>query len=140
MPGFLIPADINRLLPASAVDPGRLAEQTLLASPGALVMKDGELFRIPTRVPATKNDGICIHLTEGRCAIHANAPFGCAFFDCGPERPGLAQKALMAVHRDWHNGGVYSLIWRHLKAKGLTQHAPEVVRTRMRQEFQRVWI
>jgi hypothetical protein len=99
-------------------------------------MKEDELFRIPTLVPATKNDGSCIHLTAvGQCAIHANAPFGCAFFDCGPEKPGLAQKALIAVHRDWHNGGAYSRIWRHLMAKGLTQHAPEVLRSRMGQQF-----
>ena len=61
---------------------------------------------------------------------------GCAFFDCGPEKPGLAQKALMDVHRNWHNGGVYSLIWRYLNGKGLRQQAPEVLRTRMRQQFQ----
>ena len=132
MPGFLIPADLDRLVPLTAADPLKFAEQALLASPGALVMKDGELFRIPTLVPATNNDGSCIHLTaDGQCAIHANAPFGCAFFDCGLERPGLAQKALMAVHRDWHNGGVYSLIWRYLNAKGRTQLPPEVLRARI---------
>ena len=34
----------------------------------------------------------------------------------------------MAVHRDWLNGGVYSLIWRYLNAKGLTQHTQVVFR------------
>jgi hypothetical protein len=136
MPGFLIPADLDRMLPARFTDPLKLVEQALLASPGALVMKDGDLFRIPTLVPATKKDGSCIHLTtDGQCAVHANAPFGCAFFDCGTEVPGLAQRGVLAVHRDWIDGGIYSFLWRHLNARGRTQQPPEVLRLRIRTDL-----
>src|SRR5262245_26676119 len=90
MPGHLIPADLDRLLEGVA-DPGKWAEDNLLASPGALAMNTttGRTFRIRTLVPAVKPDGSCIHLTEDRkCAIHENAPFGCAFFSCGTEVKG----------------------------------------------------
>jgi hypothetical protein len=68
-------------------DPFERAEENLLASPGARVMDvaTGRQFRVGTLVPAKKADGSCIHLGEdGKCAIRAVAPFGCAFFDCGP--------------------------------------------------------
>src|SRR6266446_1724770 len=85
MPGYLIPSDLDRMIPIG-VDPLTWAEMNLLASPGALVMKNLQFFRIPTLVPSTKADGSCINLTpEGLCSIHETAPFGCAFFDCGPE-------------------------------------------------------
>jgi len=52
LPGYLIPADLKRMIPAHAQS-FDWAEQNLLASPGALVVKDRVLFRIPTLVPAT---------------------------------------------------------------------------------------
>jgi hypothetical protein len=136
MPGFLIPADLERLAPnMNWVDLFDWAERNLLASPGALVMKDGELFRIPTLVPAVKADGSCIHLTNGQCGIHENAPFGCAFFDCGPDRrDGIVVASLTAVHKAFlDETSLYRLVWFHLFTKGLRQSAPEVLRKRMAQ-------
>jgi hypothetical protein len=153
MPGFLIPADLDRLFP----DDGGLdwAAANLLASPGALVMRGGETFRIPTLVPATKPDGTCVNLSNsGLCQIHAAAPFGCAFFDCGPERGNLSKTGLMAVVGAWVEFGRlaerdntdapgilidisektpyrYAAIWQYLWSIGKRQKRPDELRARM---------
>lgn len=135
MPGFLIPSDLGRMIPAGS-DPMAWAETNLLASPGALVMKSGsgDVFRIPTLVPAIKKDGSCIHLQgskrNSKCAIHEIAPFGCAFFDCGTEREGLSFEGLMAVYNAGSNS-LYYRLWQHLQDGGWRQQAPEVLRKRM---------
>lgn len=135
MPGFLIPADLTRMIPPDVV-PTEWAEDCLLASPGALVLKAGRVFRIHTLVPAVKADGSCIHLNaDKRCDIHAIAPFGCAFFDCGPyeaqtERSHLG---LIAVMEAWENNDLYARIWRHLDRTGHRQSKPDILRERMRQ-------
>jgi len=133
MPGFLIPADLTRLIPAG-VDPLQWAEVNLLASPGALVAdtSTGTMFQIPTLVPAVKPDGSCIHLdAEGRCGIHAVAPFGCSHFDCGPERGNLSHKGIRAV-LDAHNAGdLYTWLWEHLWNHGRRQKGPGELRAAM---------
>ena len=68
MPGCLIPSDLDRMIPRTT-DPFRWAESNLLASPGAVAMKNGKLFRIPTLVPATKADGSCINLSANLRSI-----------------------------------------------------------------------
>src|SRR5665213_2208655 len=99
MPGFLIPSDLDRIIPQGA-DPFLWAETNLLASPGATALKDGEIIQIPTLVPAIKEDRSCKFLsTLSQCTIHEIAPFGCAFFDCGPEVPGLSAKGIMEVYK-----------------------------------------
>lgn len=138
MPGFLIPQDLERLIPPGIEGPAiyEWAERNLLASPGALAMDTttGNTFRIGTLVPAVKPDGSCIHLTADRlCDIHPAAPFGCAFFDCGPERNGVSRDGLMAVLRA-HREGLYGQIWRHLWNAGQRQKPPEELRARMRRE------
>src|SRR5208337_1439820 len=100
MPGFLIPSDLERMIPAG-VDPYLWADKNLLASPGALVMKDGETF-------------------------------GCAFFDCGPERGSLSSQGLVEVMKAWRAGGLYAKLWRRLWSRWKRQHKPEVLRQRMR--------
>lgn len=132
MPGTLIPADLARLIPKDVI-PTQWAENNLLASPGALVMRDQKLERIRTLVPATKSDGSCIHLTcEGRCAIHENAPFACAFFDHDtPPRDALSVRGLIEVMKAWATNHLYAQIWLHLDALGKKQHPPEVLRQRM---------
>lgn len=134
MPGFLIPADLDRMIPAGA-DPFEWAESNLLASPGALVSADGKLFRIPTLVPAVKEDGSCTHLQggkrNGKCTIHQIAPFGCSFFDCGPERGNLSRHGLMAVYDATHEDSLYRKLWLHLSNLGHTQLAPEELRKRI---------
>ncbi len=138
MPGFLIPTDLDYMLPAG-VDPLVWAETNLLASPGALVMKGLQTFRIPTLVPAVKADGSCINLTpEGLCSIHDISPFGCAMFDCGPERNQLSHSGLNAVyHAIFVNPvSLYRRIWTHLAERGLVQQAAEVLRAKMRKELE----
>jgi hypothetical protein len=132
MPGFLIPADLDRMI-SSGVAPLVWAETNLLASPGALAVKDGKQFRIKTLVPAVKRDGSCIHLIDDRCTIHAVAPFGCAFFDCGPERGNISVQGLIQVMEAWREDSIYQRIWEHLSAIGKTQLKPDILRDRMRQ-------
>src|SRR5947209_5313490 len=84
LPGYLVPADLERMHRYLAPDQNlrAWAKEHLLASPGALVMSDARTFRIQTLVPARRSDGACVFLTaDGRCAIHSVSPFGCAFFD-----------------------------------------------------------
>lgn len=132
MPGFLIPADLARMVPPGS-DPFEWAERNLLASPGALVSSDGKRFRIPTLVPAVKQDGSCVNLTsDGRCAIHGVSPFGCAFFSCGPEVGGLSAKVLSSIMLDCLNpDGLYKRIWLSLYDKGRTQVSADELRARM---------
>ncbi len=133
MPGFLIPADLDRMLGLCLdMKPLPWAEFTLLASPGALVMRGTDFFRIPTLVPRTKENGECTFLLGTYCGIHSVAPFGCAYFDCGPERGDLSKKGLMAVRDAWRDrSSMYVKVWHHLFDKGLVQQAPEVLRKRM---------
>src|SRR4051812_14553427 len=84
VPGYLVPADLQRMRDqlAPGQDLTEWARKHLLASPGALVMRAGQMFRIRTLVPARRTDGACLFLTADRhCAIHRASPFGCAFFD-----------------------------------------------------------
>ena len=121
------------MIPLGA-NPFLWAEKHLLASPGAIVRnsRTGQVFRVATLVPATKPDGSCENLTaDGRCQIHAIAPFGCAFFDCGPEHSGLSVKGMLAVYDDHRTNGLYHRIWRHLFALGRVQAPPEALRRRM---------
>ncbi len=130
MPGFLIPADLDRMIPP-CTDPFEWAHTNLLASPGALVMKDGRMFRIGTLVPVVKPDGSCAHLTaEGRCDIWEIAPFGCAFFSCGPEPVGLSHRGLHAVMTAGDES-LYNRLWRYLDLRGKRQKAPDILRRRM---------
>jgi hypothetical protein len=137
MPGFLIPADLERMAPQVA--PLQWAEDHLLASPGALVMKGLSFFRIPTLVPKTKTDGSCVNLQpDNRCAIHAIAPFGCAFFDCKSKRGDeLSRNGLMTVYQSFFvdEKSLYREIWMHLSERGMTQHPAEALREKMRKEL-----
>ncbi len=140
MPGFLLPSDLGRMIPAD-IEPFAWAETNLLASPGALVMQGSLQFRIPTLVPSIRPDGSCRNLTpEGLCSIHEIAPFGCSFFDChgGPGQDHLAHIGLHAIYKsiflDRHS--LYRRLWTHLAERGLVQQAAEVLRAKMRKELE----
>jgi hypothetical protein len=130
MPGFLIPSDLTRMIP-HGTDPIEYGMQHLLASPGAIAVKHGIEFRIPTLVPATKHDGSCKHLNGRSCGIWEVSPFGCAFFDCGPERGELSRQGLMAVMQAWQKPSLYQDVWNVLWEAGKRQHGPEVLRKLM---------
>jgi hypothetical protein len=120
LPGYLVPADLDRIRAHLAPEEDLLswARRCLLASPGALVARGGKRFRIPTLVPARRPDGACLFLTDaGRCVIHAVSPFGCAFFDVHQDiAEGDARSAagLQAVLSDWRADGPYAEVWRAL--------------------------
>jgi hypothetical protein len=138
LPGFLIPADLERMIPEGE-DPLKWAEVNLEASPGANVKKDGETFRIPTLVMASKEDGSCIYFEKRKCLIWETSPFGCAFFDCrskdDPEQDRiqhqLSQHGLKAVFDAWRTDSLYKRVWYHLMESGHESEPPEDKRARM---------
>jgi len=119
------------MIPAGA-NPYEWAENNLLASPGYVVMSQetGEVFRIGTLVPAVKTDGSCKFFVAGLCAIHENAPFGCAFFGCGCDES-VAGPGCAAIYDAIRKPDeLYFRLWAHLAYKGLIQPGPEVLRQR----------
>jgi len=138
IPGYLIPADLERMHQhlAPGEDLRAWAKQNLLASPGALVMRRGQIFRIPTLVPARRPNGACIYLTTtDQCAIHAVSPFGCAFFDSHMahiEADQRSKRGLQAVLEAWDASGPYAQVWVALAGDGLVAQPPEVARQQLR--------
>lgn len=112
IPGSLDVADLDRLCPAGQ-DVFAWAEQHLRALTGKPV---------PTLVPARQANGHCHWLYDGKCTVHANAPFGCAFFDThqSDEEVERRRSATMAARReDAAARGLYYRVWLHLCQKGL---------------------
>jgi hypothetical protein len=134
IPAYLKPGDRERLLPPDA-DPEAWDREHLRASPGALVLIGGQVARIPTIVPATVADGLACHwLKDGRCTVHADAPFGCAFFSCkqtGRESDLLSAQGLYEILADRRDGGPYSQLWARLWAAGLRSPEPAAKRAAM---------
>lgn len=139
LPGYLIPADLDRIHQhlAPGEDLAAWAHQHLRASPGAQVMRHGSLFRIRTLVPARQPNGACRFLTaDKRCAIHAIAPYGCSFFDshmAGAEADRRSTRGLQAVLEAWSRGDLYPQLWVALDQSGLRAPAPEICRQQLRQ-------
>jgi len=135
----LIPADLDRIRRQLAPGAGLLgwAHQHLLASPGALVEQGASAFRIPTLVPARRPEGGCLFLTTvDRCAIHASAPFGYAFFDDHMEAAEADRRSrlgLQAILEAWRSGSLYGQVWLVLQEAGLQAPPPEVCRRQFRQ-------
>jgi Fe-S-cluster containining protein len=138
VPGMLIPHDLEPLRWATGPEvlPADWARQNLLASPGALVASPKRgVFRIRTLVPARRPDGACKFLTaDNRCAVHAVAPYGCAFFDAHMEKgEGLrrSRAGLVAIAEDAAVQSIYSQVWHLLHDEGLNAPSPEECRHRM---------
>jgi hypothetical protein len=138
-----VPADLERLhqYHGPTLDLVSWAKQYLLASPGALVLQDGRVRRIPTLVPARQSSGACIFLTpENQCAVHAAAPFGCAFFDVHQSDQEANRRSLCglrAIQHAWREAGIYALVWFALEEAGRVAPAPEVRRQRMQEALDR---
>lgn len=78
-PGYLIPGELQRILAhlnATMSD----AAKWFWNSPGMVLMKAGQMFRVRTITPRFEN-GKCIFFENGRCTIHSVAPYGCRYFD-----------------------------------------------------------
>jgi hypothetical protein len=138
VPGYLIPADLARIAAfhQSGMDMIAWAQQHLLASPGALVARPGQLFRIPTLVPARRADGACHFLTpEGSCSIHPVAPYACAFFDShqsAGEADRRSARGLTDILGAFQTGTLYAQVWQMLQEAGRVAPAPEEARRRRR--------
>ncbi len=112
LPGALDPADLARLCPPGQ-DLFTWAEQHLRA----LVDKS-----YPTLVPARREDSVCHWYFAGRCAVHDQAPYGCAFFDSHQPQAEVQRRreaTVQAIRRDAAANGPYVRLWRHLRRKGL---------------------
>jgi hypothetical protein len=112
IPGSLDVADLAGLCPAGQ-DLFAWAEEHLRA----LVDKG-----FPTLVPARGSSGHCHWLFEGRCSVHAAAPFSCAFFDAHmseAEIEGRSAATIRARREDAAANGLYTRVWLHLCQKNL---------------------
>ena len=138
IPGYLLPEDLDYI--ATFLGYSKLsefAEKNLLASPGAIVIKDGRPCRIHTLVPARNDSGWCRFFDGSLCTIHPVAPFGCAFFDSHQEQSEsnvISSKGLQIIAGLWEDQPLsrYCQIWNHLHGKGMRSPAPEECRDRMR--------
>lgn len=139
IPGYLVPADIERIRHALGYsNVVTFALENLAASPGATVMNsEGRVFQIPTLVPQRRADGSCKFLDgQNRCAIHAVSPFGCAFFDAhqsADEANRKSGRGLQEVAGQWVAGraSLYAMLWRLLYSAGRRAIPPQVARRRM---------
>ena len=84
-PGFLLPGDMDLILEKMHKTREEAMPWILehfVSSEGALVQQGTRQFRIPSIVPAQKENGECVFFGEdGRCGIHRVSPAGCAIFD-----------------------------------------------------------
>lgn len=124
VPGVLVPSDLDRLIPAGE-DPFEWAEQHLLASPGLQVRLPNVSVSIPSLVPRRQENGHCHWLQAGRCTVHGNSPYGCAFLcQCGQTESQTIKVMNVGRHaraEAFGNGDLYAQIWRHLWNKGLRE-------------------
>ncbi len=129
IPGTLDVADLTRLCPADQ-DVFAWAELHLRA----LTDKSS-----PTLVPARRSNGHCHWLVQGLCAVHADAPFGCAFFDAHMDDAEVERRRAATVearNRDARENGLYYRVWQQLCRKGLT--APSGDREAVAVEMRRI--
>lgn len=127
IPGYLIPTDLAAIAAELGYDNLlTFALENLLASPGATVMAHGEVFQIPTLVPARQANSACKFLTvDNRCAIHAVSPYGCSHFDMHQNEAEADKRSLIglqAIAREWNAGGLYARLWMILHA--MKRYAP----------------
>jgi hypothetical protein len=140
LPGALIPDDLKAISANLGYnDLTRFAVENLLASPGAILSNGITQIRIPTLVPQRGPDGACKFLRDNRCAIHAQAPYCCSFFDSHQRRSEADARSLLghlAIAHEWAEDGVYARLWRLLDSMGLRAPSPVEARERMRRETQ----
>jgi hypothetical protein len=121
MPGYLVPSDITRLIPAEA-DPIVWAEEHLRASQGYIGLSASGVVSIPSLVPKKGEDGHCHWYVQGRCTVHQNSPFGCAYIDqdmTSREADKRSEAGRAARKQSFDEQSLYAQIWAHLAQKGL---------------------
>jgi hypothetical protein len=111
MPGSLDVSDLPRLCPPDQ-DVFAWAEQHLRA----LTDKP-----FPTLVPARQASGHCHWLFDGKCAVHENAPYSCAFFDAHLSATEVERRSAVTIQarlEDETQNGLYYRVWLHLCRTG----------------------
>lgn len=133
IPGYLAPDDCVAIYGYlnPAVSFVKFTKLFFLASPGAIIMKGGELYRIPTIVPArNKTTDHCIFFTnDEKCSIHPVAPFGCryfAHFQSGEEADAITKVGLYNIIISLS----YAKLWDELWKNDLRAKPPEELRKR----------
>jgi hypothetical protein len=129
IPGSLDVSDLDCLCPAGR-DLFAWAEEHLRA----LTDK-----AFPTLVPVRQANGHCHWFFEGRCAVHENAPYSCAFFDAHMSEAEAERRSaatIRARREDAAREGVYYRVWLHLCRKGLT--CPSGNRTALAEEVREI--
>jgi hypothetical protein len=148
IPGYLLPEDLDKIAAFQGVTFNPLLNwqdqvfrqfihDNFLASPGALVLKNGKPGRIRTLVPARGPDGHCKFFNGRLCTIHPVAPFGCAFFDAHQTQDlssTISVKGLMIIVKLWEQEPhfLYCQIWNDLHQKGMRAPSPEECRRKMK--------
>ena len=147
MPAYLMPQDLEgylqKLIPREGVSTAMWlnynSADNLLASEGTLIKmidrRTGAVTeaRIPTLVPASKDDGSCVHYRDGKCGVHKHSPTGCKMFNaCAEDREAdkqeeVAKEYQMQLMRTWinHSNGsaseeeeFYCRLWQILWDEG----------------------
>ncbi len=120
----MVPSDLDRLIPPGE-DPFAWAEQHLLASPGLQIKTPQFSLSIPSLVPRRQANGHCHWLQDGRCAVHENSPFGCAFLSQCRQSNAEAQRITNAGPESrakaFADGALYARLWQHLWDTGLRE-------------------
>lgn len=124
-PGYLVPSDVERLCALLrlcqsctefSVEAGErcprcggslltvLPEMVFEQSPGALLAHIGidgsiETRRVGTITPRRTVAGACVFLSSGRCEVHKEAPFGCAYFDSHLDMPEADRRSEWGVRQ-----------------------------------------
>lgn len=103
-----------------------------LASDGAIVMKEGNVFRIGTIVPRRNDKGFCVFFSNSeRCLIHKVAPFGCRYFDCKQTRMEADERTKFGLNLIREDVD-YKHVWNVLKHHKLIAIPPEEARRKFK--------
>ena len=131
MPGFLAVDDLEAMLPedldADMGEPDEWLRENFVASQGAKVLMGGRIQTIPTITPRLTEQG-CVFLQDGKCTVHAAAPFGCGWFDvCDDEGKGVDAKIRQAFNEiieAFLADASYARAWQRLHDTG--NHATDI--------------
>jgi hypothetical protein len=134
MPGYLVPSDLERLIPPGE-DPfvwAKIHLRAVMPVPGGF----------PNLVPAQLPNGHCHWLEDGKCAVWQNSPFGCAFFDQHmgrEEHEGRNAWGRAARQEAFEKNGLYAQLWHALKEAGLVRAGrSKEVNMRIRAELEQI--